>query len=797
MKRALRICGLVGLAGWAVSGHAANTIQFSQARYIVSESAGRLTLPVYRLGDSASDVSVDYATSNLTATAGVKYVAVSGTLNFNAGETNRTISVPILNDGAREPSQTFLVSLANPTGGAILGTMSNAVVSITENDAGIQFVNAAYSVSETADQVFIGVVRGDDGPLPASVELATVDGTALAGVDYSGMTNVVPFAAGEGYKVVPITLLRNASPQDNRSFQVRLSNPVAVSLGGQRTALVTIARDTGVRCGSSTCYVSEDGGAALVKVVRSSSLTNTLSTVDYTTADGTGINGSDYQAVSGTLYFGPGETQKLITVPLINDGTKEGTKNFHLTLSHPTGGATLGSPGSVLVSILDNDPGLGFETTVYTNSWEAANQARLTILRGNDMLGGSITVDYATSDLSAHAGQDYQSATGTLTFQPNETIKTLVVPILNGRAGLGAKTFRVNLSNPTSGIALGKLSATVSIQGSYSSVAPAFEPGLRIDSQGGLGLVSWSGGGQLQRADQPQGPWQTLTGLQSPSTVQSPFSAGFYRIKHPRPVNVYVPSSYSPQQPLPLVILLHGYTGNGADQENYMKFRALADQKPFLYCYPDGTVDLTGNRWWNAYFDNEAEAAQYGEPFVDDAGYLRSLIEDIAKHFAVDPKRVYIVGHSNGGFMSYRMAWKSADLIAGMASLAGPIFCNGCPAPASPVSVLHIHGTADEAVPYTDNIGVSPNTPMYPGAQHIVQIWADYNGATDPVTDPAPSLDLTTDLPGLDTVVTRFTSHPPGGGVELWTIVGGSHMPGLTPEFASRVIDWLLAHPKP
>ena len=89
-----------------------------------------------------------------------------------------------------------------------------------------------------------------------------------------------------------------------------------------------------------------------------------------------------------------------------------------------------------------------------------------------------------------------------------------------------------------------------------------------------------------------------------------------------------------------------------------------------------------------------------------------------------------------------------------------------------------------------------------PGALQTVQFWAGYNGARDPVTDPGPSMDIDLDVPGLDTVITRYTNHPPGGAVELWTINGGSHMPTLysgrsSSDFAPRVIDWLLANPKP
>jgi polyhydroxybutyrate depolymerase len=141
------------------------------------------------------------------------------------------------------------------------------------------------------------------------------------------------------------------------------------------------------------------------------------------------------------------------------------------------------------------------------------------------------------------------------------------------------------------------------------------------------------------------------------------------------------------------------------------------------------------------------------------------------------------------------MALDSADLIAGIASLAGPVPVLGTPS--ERVNVLHIHGTADATVSYFDSTGTNPNTPLFYGAPHCIQMWAGYNGATDCVTDPAPSLDLDSSLAGLDTTVTRYVNCPPGGAVELWTINGGGHIPTLSTSFAPKVIDWLLAHPKP
>jgi polyhydroxybutyrate depolymerase len=243
---------------------------------------------------------------------------------------------------------------------------------------------------------------------------------------------------------------------------------------------------------------------------------------------------------------------------------------------------------------------------------------------------------------------------------------------------------------------------------------------------------------------------------------------------------------------MPLVIFLHAATGTGVGQEeNYVRFRPLAETRGFLYCYPEGMIDRDGNEFWNA----TDACCDFYHTGVDDAGYLRALIEEIGRQFSVDRKRIHLVGHSNGGSMAYRMACDSADLIASIASLAGSTFLDPSRCrPSQPVNILHIQGTADELQAYYGNAG-NPNS-------HSVEIWANYNGASGPVTDLAATMNLDLDVAGLDTVITRYTNAPPGGAVELWTINGGHHVPtfysgSVASEFAPRVVDWLLARPKP
>jgi polyhydroxybutyrate depolymerase len=250
-----------------------------------------------------------------------------------------------------------------------------------------------------------------------------------------------------------------------------------------------------------------------------------------------------------------------------------------------------------------------------------------------------------------------------------------------------------------------------------------------------------------------------------------------------RPVRMDAPARLTPGQLYPLVLVLHGYGANGLLQSAYLQIAGLIDDPGILMLAPDGTVDDTNRRFWNA-----SEACCDDGRNVDDVGYLGGLIDEALRTWPVDPKRVYIVGHSNGDYMANRLACERADVVAAIAGLAGADISldgAGC-TPSRPVSVLHIHGTADDTVLYTGGR-------RYPSAQATVDHWASRNRCAEGVAGAA--LDLDDGLAGAETSVTSYTGCD--AAVEFWSIEGGSHLPNFSDGLGQRLFTWLEAHRRP
>ncbi len=260
-----------------------------------------------------------------------------------------------------------------------------------------------------------------------------------------------------------------------------------------------------------------------------------------------------------------------------------------------------------------------------------------------------------------------------------------------------------------------------------------------------------------------------------------------------RPFDEVVPVGYAAGAPTPLVVLLHGYTATAATQDAYFHLSELAQVRGFLLALPNGTVDGAGQHFWNA-----TDACCGFGATVDDVAYLTAVINDMKARYSVDPKRVFLVGHSNGAFMAHRMACDRSELIAGIVSLAGAVWadtakCN----PATKVNVLHVHGTLDAVIKYGGG-AAKPGQPPHPGAETTVATWGAKNECTGTTRESiGGDLDLDTALLGSETQRESFRGCPPGAAAELWRIRGGSHIPAFNASWADTLYTWLVAHPKP
>ena len=257
-----------------------------------------------------------------------------------------------------------------------------------------------------------------------------------------------------------------------------------------------------------------------------------------------------------------------------------------------------------------------------------------------------------------------------------------------------------------------------------------------------------------------------------------------------RPTEVILPALYDPSAPAPLLISIHGYTDDSYYTENLLKFADEASSRGYIYVIPNGIRNSVGDRFW-AGTDACCDFLEMG---WDDSQYLINLVDEISIKYSVDQARIYFAGHSNGGFMAHRMACDHASRIAGIVSVAGMNFKDiSLCKPSEPVNILQIHGTADTTIPYNGGLVVGVE---FPSALETINDWISLNGCTaNSLTDGTP-FSILSDIAGAETTP-KIATCPAGVRVELWSMANGLHTPVFEkPAFATKVFDWLDAHPK-
>lgn len=194
------------------------------------------------------------------------------------------------------------------------------------------------------------------------------------------------------------------------------------------------------------------------------------------------------------------------------------------------------------------------------------------------------------------------------------------------------------------------------------------------------------------------------------------FNESFTRDRVERTYVIHFPPWEDSDEPLPLVLNLHGFGSNARQQAAYSRFPEIADAEGFIVVTPDGAG--TPQRWNNAGFDGEA----------DDIGFIGALLDELEHELCIDTSRVYAAGISNGSVMAQRLACEMPGRFAAIAAVAALVYPTNC-ATDAPVPIIAFHGTADACVPYEGGRTACGrgNLPV-PPVETALANWARHNG---------------------------------------------------------------------
>ena len=257
------------------------------------------------------------------------------------------------------------------------------------------------------------------------------------------------------------------------------------------------------------------------------------------------------------------------------------------------------------------------------------------------------------------------------------------------------------------------------------------------------------------------------------------------------PAELRLPSTLQPGEQVPLLLVLHGFGVSSGLLIAKAGLNQVADQKKFAYLAPEGLRDALGRPYWNA----GKSCCDLDHHGVDDVKRLRELLDANLSNPALDAKRVFVIGYSNGGFMAQRLACDVGDRIAGVISVAGaaPSTDVQC-TQNTPLSFLEIHGDADPVVHYAGGtVFDRTDVTAHSSAPDTAKYWAQRLGCSGELHD-APSIDLEPYLADRETTVQRFDACR--GAVELWTVKGGGHYVALQPPALEAMWSFVLTHPK-
>jgi len=228
----------------------------------------------------------------------------------------------------------------------------------------------------------------------------------------------------------------------------------------------------------------------------------------------------------------------------------------------------------------------------------------------------------------------------------------------------------------------------------------------------------------------------------------------------------YEPLGLNEQKPL--VFVMHGFTGDASGIKNYSGMNQIADQYGFAVCYPRGTIDSGGNRFWNVGY------AFHEDETVNDVGFLTELATYLQTNYDLNPDFTFATGMSNGGEMCYMLACQANDTFKAVAPVAGMILqdiLDDCQ-DSTPIPIFEIHGSQDNVTPISGDPNNNDGWGAYPSIPFTINYFSEKNECSTLQTETLPDIDPSD---GSYVVSEKHLNGINNNEVWYYEIIGGGH----------------------
>ncbi|HEY0727870.1 MAG TPA: PQQ-dependent sugar dehydrogenase, partial [Pyrinomonadaceae bacterium] len=362
--------------------------------------------------------------------------ATGAAVDFATG-LNLPVDIQVANDGslyylARGSNSVFRVQFAG--GGSTLAIND---LNITEGASGTSVANFTVSLSASSSQT-------------VTVNYATANNSAVAGSDYVATSGTVTFTPGQVSRTISVTINGDTTFEPNETFFVNLSNASNATIDDNQGVGTIVNDDAQPSISINNVSVTE-GNTGTTTASFTVSLSNPSSqnvSVNYATAGNTATSGNDFVAASGTATIAAGQLSTTINVTVNSDTIFEANETFFVNLTTPTN-ATIGDNQSVgTINDDDSQPTISINDLSINEGNSGTTNATFTVSLSNAS-SQTITVNFATANNTATAGDDYTSATGTVTFTAGQTSRSISVGINGDVFNEDNVSFNVNLTSPT------------------------------------------------------------------------------------------------------------------------------------------------------------------------------------------------------------------------------------------------------------------------------------------------------------------------------------------------------------